>query len=74
VNPTYDGLLAIWDAFNNTSSGTNSSGVPSGWLSSDYGYWSATPSSTGHALVVLSYGNVRDNVDDGSNYVALQVL
>ena len=72
VNPTYDGLLAIWDAYNGVGTGTGTSGVPSGW--GNINYWSATPSSNGHANVHLLNGYVYDSIDNGINYVALQVL
>ena len=46
--------------------------MPSGWQNNNY--WSATPSSSGHANVNLNNGNVNDNNDSNNNYVALQVL
>ena len=69
---TYDELLAIWDAYNGTSTGTNIDGTPSGWQASSY--WSATPSASGHADVTLDFGNVVDDNDIINGYVALQVL
>ena len=71
-NATYDDLYAIWDAFNGTGSGTNMTGVPSGWYN-DF-YWSATPSASGHAVVYLSDGYVNVHYDSGNNYVAFEVL
>ena len=71
-NATYDDLYAIWDAFNGTGSGTNMTGVPSGWNGG--GYWSATPSASGHARVDLYGGNVYDIPDYGSGNVAFEVL
>jgi hypothetical protein len=71
-NPTYDDLLAVWDSRNGTSTGTLTSGTPSGWLANNY--WSATPSASGHACVNLNNGNVNDNNDTNNNYVALEVL
>ncbi|OHC66263.1 MAG: hypothetical protein A2040_09215 [Rhodocyclales bacterium GWA2_65_19] len=70
TNPTYDDLLAIWDAHN----GTGTTGLPSGWQH-EY-YWSATPSASGHASVHLYLGYVYDYpVTHGAAYsVALQVL
>ena len=64
VNPTYDGLLAIWDAYNGSGTATGVAGVPTGWY---YGYyWSATPSPSGHALVYLNSGRVNDGSDSSS--------
>jgi hypothetical protein len=71
-NATYDDLYAIWDAFNGTGSGTNMTGVPSGWY--DSLYWSATPSASGHAGVYLDLGIVDDFRDYNGNYVAFEVL
>ena len=87
-NPTYDGLAAIWDAYNGTASGTTGlSGVPSGWhVSGGAGnaYWSATPSMPtgsqwGHEIFYLgsnSFGTgaVSNNGDTDVAYVALQVF
>ncbi|TAN51641.1 MAG: hypothetical protein EPN21_06155 [Methylococcaceae bacterium] len=72
VNPAYDGLLAIWDAYNGTGTGTDIYGTPSGWYG--YYYWSATPSPSGHALVGLVNGYVYDYYDNSSYHVALEVL
>ncbi|MGI9213571.1 MAG: Calx-beta domain-containing protein [Methylococcaceae bacterium] len=73
INPTYDDLLAIWDAYNGTGSGRSNYGTPPGW--DDYrDYWSATPSASGHAGVNLVYGYVDDYGDIGNIYVALEVL
>jgi hypothetical protein len=71
-NPTYNDLLAIWDSQNGAGTSSNVSGVPAGWQAT--GYWSATPSASGHANVNLNNGNVNDNNDNNNNYVALQVL
>jgi hypothetical protein len=70
-NPTYNDLLAIWDAHNGSGKSTGDSGVPAGWQADDY--WSATPSASGHAYVYLNDGYVYDNTSS-FNYVALQVL
>jgi hypothetical protein len=71
-NPTYNDLLAIWDAHNGAGTSTGVGGVPAGWKSSFY--WSATPSASGHAGVGLDSGYVFDGTDAVSVYVALQVL
>ncbi|MGI9212832.1 MAG: Ig-like domain-containing protein, partial [Methylococcaceae bacterium] len=73
TNPTYNDLLAIWDGYNGTATGTQDSGVPSGW-GSDSSYWSATPSVSGHAYVSLSGAYVLDIVDALNSYVALEVM
>jgi hypothetical protein len=74
-NLTYNDLLAIWDSQNGAGTSTNYSGVPTGWQAADY--WSATPTSLGHANVHLNYGfvyNIPDNYVGNPLYVALQVL
>ena len=75
VNPTYDGLLAIWDAYN-IKSWEPSNGAPPGWggaVSSHYA--AATPSPNGHAYVHLGRGLTADTSDlFDLKYVALQVL
>ncbi len=72
-NSSYDGFLAIWDAFNGSGLGTNSNGTPSGWKVD--GYLSASLSSSGHAIIGLDNGGVHDLSDSShSDYVALQVL
>jgi hypothetical protein len=53
-NPTYDGLLAIWDAHNGTGTGTGMSGTPAGWNASG-GYWSNDPG----IMVALSSGHLQ---------------
>ena len=73
VNPTYDGLLAIWDAYNGSGTATGVKGVPTGWLSTP-DYWSATPSPSGHASVLLGAGYVFDTSDSYSGYAVYQVL
>ena len=71
-NTTYNDLLAIWDAKNGTQTTNNTAGVPAGWNGNAY-YWSATPSASGHAGVLLGNGDVADlTVYNG--YVAFQVL
>jgi hypothetical protein len=72
VNPTYDGLLAIWDAYNGSGTATGVAGVPTGWNGNIY--WSATPSPSGHASVRLYDGYVSDRSDSINFYAAYQVL
>jgi hypothetical protein len=71
-NASYDDLLAIWDAKNGIGNGTDVSGTPSPWRA--FGYWSATPSNAGHAIVDLGNGYIYDSVDNNNTYVVLQVL
>jgi hypothetical protein len=71
-NPTYNDLLAVWDAYNGTSISTNSAGTPPNWFASDY--WTATPSTIGHATLSINSGFVGNMADTGNRYVALQVL
>ena len=78
VNATYNDLLAVWDAYNGTGTGTNSYGVPPGWYAGDWGYWSATASASLHAYVKLLTGVVNTDgfwadETDGA-YVMLQVF
>jgi hypothetical protein len=58
TNATYDDLVAIWDAYNGTSTGTangSTTGVPTGWVSDNY--WSATQYTTNmHFVVNLNGG------------------
>ena len=46
--------------------------IPSGWNANNY--WSASLSSSGHAYVYLFNGNVFNNDDTFSKYVAFEVL
>jgi hypothetical protein len=69
---TFNEMLAIWDAYNGTGTGIQINGTPTGWRASYY--WSATPSTSGHAGVYLSHGGVPDDADNDLAYVALQVL
>ena len=74
-NYTFDELLAIWDAHNGTVTSTQLSGTPSAWhldVVPAYAYWSATPSTSGHADVNLGYGLVSNSLDTEVRYVALQ--
>lgn len=77
INPTYNDLLAIWDAHNGTGTATNSNGVPSLWLNT-YAYASASPviTSYAHAYVSLYQGTVNYVVDTTARdlFVAVQVL
>ncbi|MGI9212161.1 MAG: Calx-beta domain-containing protein [Methylococcaceae bacterium] len=74
INPTYDDLLAVWDAYNGTGTGQGAYGTPPPGWSDSSDYWSATPSASGHANVGLLNGLVNDYYDGSHNYVALEVL
>jgi hypothetical protein len=66
-NGTYTDLAAVWDAHN---TGYLTTGTPTGWQ--DGYYWSATPSTYGHASVGLDSGNVY-GYDGYIDYIAVQV-
>jgi hypothetical protein len=73
-NQTYTDYAEIWDTLN---TGYQTNGTPAGWQGGLY--WSATPSTNGHAGVSISVGDVNYNggnggVDYYTVYVALQVL
>jgi hypothetical protein len=80
VHGYYDGLLAIWDAYNGIAAGQGvSSGVPPGWASDTY--WSATATLNSgtktwadHALLGLNTGYIYGYADTTTYYVALRVL
>ena len=72
VNSIYSDLLAVWDAYNGTGTGTNINGTPADWQAN--GYWSATPWASGHATVGLYDGYVFPLSDTYNTCVALQVL
>ena len=71
-NGSYDDLLAIWDAYNGKASVNYIQGVPPGWQASSY--WSALPSGTGHAFVMLDNGFVLGDANTRNGYVALEVF
>ena len=71
-NPTYDGLLAIWDAHNGGGTGWGDYGRPPLWTST---YWSNTATDTGeHAIVNMDVGLVNQRADIIPNFVVLQVF
>lgn len=72
-NPTYDDLMAIWDAFNGSSTNTSIGGRPPMWANSVY--WSSSEASASdHFRFDFSRGDVSQQADFQVNYVALQVL
>ena len=65
-------MLAIWDAYNGTST-RGTWGTPPGWRT-QAAYWSATVAPEGHGLVGFD-GTIQTAPDDTDPfYVALQVL
>jgi hypothetical protein len=75
TNATYNDLLAVWDALNGTGTGSNIAGTPTGWQASSY--LTSTPSGTGHVYISTLNGLVNvslDNGNNGSSFVALQIL
>ena len=72
-NPTYDDLLAIWDAFNGSGTGQLTSGVPAGWAEGIY--WASTPyQTTGHSAIDLLSGQGVPNAETNESWVAVQVI
>jgi hypothetical protein len=71
----YADFTAIWDAYNGTSTGSGTSGVPPEWPTSG-GPLTATPGGNGHLVGALHSGGVWGGATDSfsSFYVALQVL
>jgi flagellin-like hook-associated protein FlgL len=79
ANPTYNDLLAIWDAYNGTGTGSNYSGTPTGWaaISNNSGshYWSSTyRGGESHSSLTLWSGYYGGGTDSLIFNVALQVL
>jgi hypothetical protein len=72
-NPTYNDLLAIWDAHNLGGTGTGTNGTPAGW-GGTYLYWSATPFGSSHTSIGLTNGRILSRTDDLELLVAVQVL
>ncbi|NBU76805.1 MAG: cadherin repeat domain-containing protein, partial [Planctomycetes bacterium] len=71
VNPNYDGLIAVWDAYNGTTSSGN--GTPTGWSGSNY--VTATPYGAGtHVMVGIGAGSLSLLGDNSSYAGALQVF
>ena len=74
VNPTYNDLLAIWDAFNGTGTALDTNGTPAGWREVS-SYWASTPDSLGFNSVGLNNGYLSAiDAPSGLTNVALQVF
>jgi hypothetical protein len=72
-NLIYDDLLAVWDAFNGTSSGQNDQGTPPGW-DADLAYWTANAASGPNQYVANMHGLVDINAHVSQNFAIFQVL
>jgi hypothetical protein len=72
-NPTYDDLLAVWDAFNGKGTGQNYQGAPTGW-SADSAYWTANAALGANNYVANMNGVIDVNTHATQNFVVFQVL
>jgi len=72
-NPTYDDLLAVWDAFNGKGTGQNDPGVPRGW-DANLAYWTANAASGQNHYVANMNGVIDVNTHATQNFVVFQVL
>jgi len=74
INPTYDDLVAIWDAFNGGEvTTTTAPGVPDGWSKGIY--WSATQYDLNkHYTMDLTNGLGGTNGEHDTYWVAVQVI
>ena len=73
-NPTYNDLLAVWDAYNGTGTSATVPGVPPGWGGGNYWSASDTGTSTEHSYLDLLSGAVNTASQTTPYYVAFQVL
>lgn len=79
-NPTYDGLPAIWDAFNGGDTATSSAispiaGVPTSWASGYY--WASNMSTAGFHFKQGLINGYRGDSADGNilgNYVVFELM
>jgi len=73
----YDGLLAVWDAYNGTGT-TSGAGLPTGWGTGTRRFSSATPGASGasHVAFNMNTGVLNPSYSDSLAvlYVALVVL
>ncbi|MGW8168569.1 MAG: Ig-like domain-containing protein [Sulfurovaceae bacterium] len=77
INPTYDDLVAIWDAFEghpDLENGiTSENGTPPEWANGIY--WSATPyETTQHYAMDLTNGTGGTNGETNQSWTAVQVI
>ncbi|UFH58902.1 Ig-like domain-containing protein [Sulfurovum mangrovi] len=73
INPTYDDLVAIWDAFEGGTNLTPENGTPPEWANGEY--WSSTQfDETKHYSVDMTSSLVGTNGEHETNYVAVEVI
>ncbi|MDY0195890.1 MAG: Ig-like domain-containing protein [Sulfurovaceae bacterium] len=73
INPTYDDLVAIWDAFEGTNQYNAADGTPPEWANGIY--WSATQyDNTKHYSVDMTNGLGATNAETNQSWVAVQVI
>jgi hypothetical protein len=66
VNPAYDDLLAIWDAYNGTGTATQTNGTPTGWANASYWSSNTLTSSNYNVANVLTNGSFEVGTFNGS--------
>ncbi|MGE0100667.1 MAG: hypothetical protein AB7S86_20210, partial [Hydrogenophaga sp.] len=71
-NPTYNDMLAIWDAFNGTGTLGDVDGTPPGWAVNG-NYATATPWGTGRAEFGFN-GSITQASESDWNYVVFEQL
>ncbi len=77
INPTYDDLVAIWDAFESKpdlpNGRTAENGTPPEWANGIY--WSATPyETTQHYAMDMTNGHGGTNAETNQSWTAVQVI
>ncbi|UFH58899.1 Ig-like domain-containing protein [Sulfurovum mangrovi] len=73
INPYYDDLVAIWDAFEGGTNLTPENGTPPEWANGEY--WSSTQfDETKHYSVDMTSSLVGTNGEHETNYVAVEVI
>jgi len=77
INPTYDDLVAIWDAFESKpdlpNGRTSENGTPPEWANGIY--WSATPyETTQHYAMDMTNGHGGTNAETNQSWTAVQVI
>jgi hypothetical protein len=77
INPTYDDLVAIWDAFEGhpdlLNGITAENGTPPGWANGIY--WSATPyETTQHYAMDFTTAHGGTNAETNQSWTAVQVI
>jgi hypothetical protein len=76
INATYNDLLAIWDAYNGTSTSMGGAALPSSWQVADYFSSTPFPGGADYWDVWMWDGGTGNHAGSGgaATYVALQVL